>query len=68
MNVVVHQTTWHGHPALLLESDAIQTVVIPVLGAKLVSLVDKRTGNEWLALVIARFSRCLMAQRLQNRT
>lgn len=49
MNVVVNQITWHGHDAFALESDTLRTVVVPELGAKLVSLVDKRTQREWLA-------------------
>lgn len=48
MNVVLNQIIWHGHDALALESDALRTVVVPELGAKLVSLMDKRTQREWL--------------------
>ena len=42
------QTTWHGQDAWVLENDTLRAVVTPKLGAKLVSLVDKRTGREWL--------------------
>ena len=42
-------TTWHGTAALALESETIRIVVVPTMGAKIVSLLDKRTGTEWLA-------------------
>ncbi len=41
-------TTWHGRPAWALENDTLRTVVVPEMGAKLVSLLDKRTRLEWL--------------------
>lgn len=42
-------TTWHDIAALALESETIRIVVVPTMGAKIVSLLDKRTGVEWLA-------------------
>lgn len=48
MNISISQTTWQGQEAWVLESDAIRTVIVPDLGAKLVSLFDKRTQHEWL--------------------
>ena len=42
-------TTWHDIAALVLENETIRTVVVPTMGAKIVSLLDKRTGTEWLA-------------------
>ena len=42
-------TTWHGIAALVLENETIRTVVVPTMGAKIVSLFDKHTGVEWLA-------------------
>jgi galactose mutarotase-like enzyme len=42
-------TTWHDIAALVLENETIRTVVVPSMGAKIVSLFDKRTGVEWLA-------------------
>ncbi len=42
-------TTWHNIAALALENETIRTVVVPTMGAKIVSLFDKRTGGEWLA-------------------
>jgi hypothetical protein len=40
--------TWHGMPALVLESELLRVVVVPQLGAKLVSLFDRRNRYEWL--------------------
>lgn len=48
MNVSVYQTTWQGLEAWTLESETLRTVVLPQLGAKLVSLLDKRSQLEWL--------------------
>ncbi len=45
----VDTTTWHGIAALVLENETFRTVVVPTMGAKIVSLLDKRTGVEWLA-------------------
>ena len=48
MKVSLDQTTWHGLSAWALESEHLRIVVLPELGAKLVSLVDKRNRLEWL--------------------
>lgn len=48
MNVSLDQTTWHGLAAWSLENEYLRSVAVPVLGAKLVSLVDKRSHLEWL--------------------
>ncbi len=45
----VSTTTWHGQAALKLENDALRVVVVPEMGAKIVSLFDKRNQVEWLA-------------------
>lgn len=42
-------TSWHDFPAWTLETDAASVVIIPALGAKIVSLRDRRRGLEWLA-------------------
>lgn len=39
---------WHDLPALALETSVVQVVVVPELGGKIVSLLDKRSGREWL--------------------
>jgi hypothetical protein len=41
-------TTWHDRPAVALENDLVRLVAVPSLGARVVSLVDRRTGREWL--------------------
>lgn len=48
MNGTLTHTSWHGLPALVLENETLRTVVVPELGAKLVSLFDKRSQQEWL--------------------
>ena len=49
MNTAVSATSWHGLDAWALESECLRTVIVPALGAKLVSLLDKRSQQEWLA-------------------
>ena len=41
-------TTWHNFPALALESEGLRVVIVPNLGAKIVSLFDKQNQREWL--------------------
>lgn len=48
MNGLITQTNWGGLPAYVLENEALRTIVVPELGAKLVSLFDKRSQQEWL--------------------
>jgi galactose mutarotase-like enzyme len=48
MNTLISKTKWHGLDALALETEAIRTITVPELGAKVVSLFDKRSGREWL--------------------
>ena len=43
------EVTWQGLSALALETDQVRAVVVPEVGAKIVSLFDKRNGVEWLA-------------------
>ena len=49
MNSTIKQTNWHGFSALALENDLIRVVIVPNLGAKIVSLFDKTYRHEWLA-------------------
>lgn len=46
--MILDQTTWHGIRAWTLESEYLRTIVVPEMGAKLVSLFDKRNQLEWL--------------------
>lgn len=48
MNVSVSYASWHGQEAVVLENDLVRVVVAPDLGAKIVSLFDKRAECEWL--------------------
>jgi galactose mutarotase-like enzyme len=48
MKVSSYETTWHGMSACALESEELRAVLVPDLGAKLVSLFDKRNQLEWL--------------------
>lgn len=42
-------TTYYGLDAFLLQGDGLAVTVVPQLGAKIVSLLDKHNGLEWLA-------------------
>lgn len=44
----VSSTTWHGQAAWKLENETVQVIVVPEMGAKIVSLLDKRNQVEWL--------------------
>ena len=40
--------SYYGYESLALENEALRVVVTPEVGAKIVSLYDRRTGREWL--------------------
>jgi hypothetical protein len=42
------RTTWRGVEAVALESESLRVVIVPEMGAKIVSLLDRRNGVEWL--------------------
>jgi len=42
------KTTWHNFPALALEGESLRVIIVPDLGAKIVSLYDQLHGREWL--------------------
>lgn len=46
--VKASRMTWHGQDAWKLENASLQVVVVPEMGAKIVSLLDKRNQVEWL--------------------
>jgi galactose mutarotase-like enzyme len=48
MNTAIRQTAWHSLNAWVLDTDVLSIVIIPELGAKIVSLFDKRSQLEWL--------------------
>jgi galactose mutarotase-like enzyme len=43
-----YETTWLNQPALVLETPSLRFVTVPGMGAKIVSLFDKRAAREWL--------------------
>ncbi len=44
----IRATSWCDFPAWALESEVLRVVMVPALGAKIVSLVDRRGDIEWL--------------------
>ncbi|HEY3343679.1 MAG TPA: hypothetical protein VGJ97_02060 [Anaerolineaceae bacterium] len=48
MDISVDRTEWHGIEAWMLSSPDLTVVIVPSMGAKIVSLVDRRRGSEWL--------------------
>lgn len=40
--------SYHGYNSLELENDVLRVIVTPEVGGKIVSLLDRRTGREWL--------------------
>ncbi len=48
MAVSINQTIWHDQQAWTLESETHRVVMVPEMGAKIVSLRDKRDGFEWI--------------------
>jgi galactose mutarotase-like enzyme len=47
MNTLLN-TTWYGFQAIRLESEQLRVIMVPELGAKIVSLFDKVQAYEWL--------------------
>jgi len=48
MNAVLSQITWYEMSAWALETSDLRVVTVPDLGAKIVSIFDKKAGHEWL--------------------
>jgi hypothetical protein len=46
--VAADPTTWQGRPARRIESESVRIVAVPSLGGRVVSLLDRRCGREWL--------------------
>jgi len=44
----IYPSEWHAQPAWALEDEAARVVIVPALGAKIVSIYDKHTAYEWL--------------------
>ncbi|NLG74492.1 MAG: hypothetical protein GX495_20910 [Chloroflexi bacterium] len=49
MNTLIRRTTWYGMEAWALENERLRLVVVPEMGAKMVSLAARPDGPEWLA-------------------
>jgi galactose mutarotase-like enzyme len=45
---MITETKWHGIPAWLLDNEAARAVIVPEVGAKIASLLNKATGYEWI--------------------
>jgi galactose mutarotase-like enzyme len=48
MNTAISRTIWHDLSAWALETEALRTIIVPEMGAKIASLFDKRSRREWL--------------------
>lgn len=48
METQVFQISWHGLDAWGLASTDLSVLMVPALGAKIVSLVERSSGTEWL--------------------
>lgn len=44
----LEEILWRGHEAYLLDNGLVRAIVVPALGGKIASLVDVKTGREWL--------------------
>lgn len=44
----IDATTWGRWPAMRLQDARIAATVVPAVGGRIVSLLDRRTGREWL--------------------
>jgi len=49
----IRPAQWHGLAAWSLETAAMRALIVPEMGAKIVSLFDKRSGFEWLVGPVA---------------
>jgi galactose mutarotase-like enzyme len=47
-DIRTYEILWLRQPALVLETPALRFITIPGMGAKIVSLFDKRANREWL--------------------
>jgi galactose mutarotase-like enzyme len=48
METQVYRTDWHNLEGWTLASSDLQVTIVPSMGAKIVSLVDRQTESEWL--------------------
>jgi galactose mutarotase-like enzyme len=48
MSALLEKRTYLGWDALCLTSEAVEVVCVPGLGGRVASLVDRRTGRDWM--------------------
>jgi len=48
MTASIDATTWGRWPAMRLQDARIAATVVPAVGGRIVSLLDRRSGREWL--------------------
>ena len=48
MTTSISQTSWYQQTAWALENDQLRVVLVPEMGGKIVSLLDKTNQQEWL--------------------
>ncbi len=48
MSIELHHTRIGSWPAVILQNDAMRVIVVPEIGAKIISLQSLRNGREWL--------------------
>ncbi|WP_138754688.1 hypothetical protein [Paenibacillus sinopodophylli] len=46
--IEISDSVYKGHSSIVMENDTLRLELVPLIGAKLVSLVYKPTGKEWL--------------------
>jgi galactose mutarotase-like enzyme len=52
MGARIIETHWGHWPAVELMDDALQVVVVPAVGGRVISLRDRRSGREWMTAAI----------------
>jgi galactose mutarotase-like enzyme len=55
----IFESVWYGFKALNLENEMMRVEMVPELGAKIVSVFDKRAGFEWLVPPVRQPQRCV---------
>lgn len=47
-DIILREAEWYGQPAWILENACLRVVTVPGIGAKIVSIFDKKAQYEWL--------------------
>src|SRR3954463_15441636 len=48
MSIHLERTLFCCWPAVVMQNDAMRVTVIPEIGGKIISIMSRRTGREWL--------------------